>query len=71
MFFNVNFGFNGDLVIFVYLNEYNVVSFVGLGDLVGGYGNFLEGGNFVEGFGDFFLKVFGDGFNFSLLVEGG
>lgn len=71
MFFNVNFGFNGDLVIFVYLNEYGGVSFVGLGDLVVGYGSFLEGGNLGEVFGDFFVKVFGEGFNLSLFLEGG
>lgn len=71
MFLNVNFGLNGDLVIFVYLSEYGIGSFVGFGDLVGGYGNFLEGGNLVEFFGDLFFKVFGEGFSFNLFLEGG
>lgn len=55
----------------MYLSEYGIGSFVGFGDLVGGYGNFLEGGNLVEFFGDLFFKVFGEGFSFNLFLEGG
>ena len=58
-------------MIFVHPNEHNAASPAGLGDLAGGHGNPLEGGNPAEGFGDLSPKAFGDGFNPSSLAEGG
>lgn len=71
MFSNANSGPNGDSVIFVHPSEHGTGSPAGLGDLAGGHGNPLEGGNPAEPFGDLSSKAFGEGFSPNSFPEGG
>ena len=60
-----------DSVIFVHPSEHGAGNPAGLGELAGGHGNPLEGGNPAEPFGDLSSKAFGEGFNPSSFPEGG